>query len=276
MNKTTSHVAHVFTAPLRGVYSTHTFSAREFSRHWHDSYGFGVLEQGAHRSASGRGLVDAYAGNVITTNPGEVHDGRPLAGTARRWRIVHMDAGVLESLTDSSPPAEITRPVICDPPLAAVLRRLFRRLERWSVKRPSIAGEALACEESLVQASVLLMTRHGTRPSASRSIGGDARRLRDRLADDLLDPPSLADLAAMTALSKYQVLRCFQRAYGLPPHAWLLSERAERARQLIRNGSTLASAAAASGFADQSHMTRVFVRRFGFTPGYWKTMMAPQ
>jgi AraC-like DNA-binding protein len=100
--------------------------------------------------------------------------------------------------------------------------------------------------------------------------------LRDRLAGDLLDPPSLADLAAMTALSRYQVLRCFQRAYGLPPHAWLMGERAERARQLIRSGSTLASAASASGFADQSHMTRVFVRQFGFTPGRWKTAMAPQ
>jgi AraC-like DNA-binding protein len=29
-------------------------------------------------------------------------------------------------------------------------------------------------------------------------------------------------------------------------------------------------AAAESGFADQSHLTRVFVRHFGFTPGEWR------
>jgi AraC-like DNA-binding protein len=74
----------------------------------------------------------------------------------------------------------------------------------------------------------------------------------------------------MTGLSKYQVLRRFQKAYGVPPHAWLQQRRAERARSLIRHGARLAAAAAACGFADQSHLTRVFVRQFGFTPGAWR------
>jgi AraC-like DNA-binding protein len=39
---------------------------------------------------------------------------------------------------------------------------------------------------------------------------------------------------------------------------------------LIQRGADLALAAAASGFADQSHMTRIFVRQFGFTPGAWR------
>src|SRR2546426_4351702 len=84
------------------------------------------------------------------------------------------------------------------------------------------------------------------------------------------DAPSLADLARLTGLSRYQVLRRFERAYGLPPHAWLLRRRAERARVLIRDGCTLAAAALETGFADQSHMTRVFARQFGFTPGAWR------
>jgi AraC-like DNA-binding protein len=45
---------------------------------------------------------------------------------------------------------------------------------------------------------------------------------------------------------------------------------AERARHLIRHGADLAEAAAASGFSDQSHMTRIFTRQFGFTPGAWQ------
>jgi len=36
-----------------------------------------------------------------------------------------------------------------------------------------------------------------------------------------------------------------------------------------------AAAAASAGFADQSHLTRVFVRHFGFTPGAWKTAITP-
>ena len=98
--------------------------------------------------------------------------------------------------------------------------------------------------------------------------------MRERLADDLLAAPSLDELAALAQLGKYQLLRRFTRAYGLPPHAWLLQERVARARSAIRAGASLAQAGARSGFADQSHMTRAFTRQFGFTPGAWHRAMA--
>ena len=253
------HVSRVFGTPWPGVYSTHLLSGQHFGRHWHGTYGFGVMEEGAHRSASGRGTVDAYAGDVITTNPGEVHDGRPHGAPSRRWRIVSVDREVMASIAGAC--GEITRPVIHDPRLARVLRRLFRRIER--------RADRLACEESLVESCVLLMTRHGTAPLV-REAPADMRRVRERLAEELVAPPSLAELAAMSGLSRYQVLRRFQTAYGLPPHAWLMQQRAERARLLITQGFGLSEAAAASGFADQSHLTRVFSRHFGFTPGAWR------
>ena len=254
-----THVSRVFGTPWAGVYSTHLVSGQHFGRHWHGTYGFGVMEEGAHRSASGRGTVDAYAGDVITTNPGEVHDGRPHGGPSRRWRIVSLERELMSSIVGGC--AEIAQPVIRDAKLARVLRRLFRRIER--------RADPLACEESLVESCVLLMTRHGTAPVV-REAPADMRRVRERLAEELVAPPSLAELAAMAGLSRYQVLRRFEKAYGLPPHAWLMQQRAERARRLIREGASLVAAAAASGFADQSHMTRVFARQFGFTPGAWR------
>jgi AraC-like DNA-binding protein len=264
------HVARVFAAPVDGVYSTHIDSDRHFGRHWHDTFGFGVLERGAHASASGRGNVRAYEGDVITTNPGEVHDGRPLGGPTRRWRIACVDVAAMSQLTgQDAGQILIARPVISDDDLAASLRRLFRRLERWNA--PDADGAtALACEESLVETCSVLMSRHGT--AATRLCVPDAalRRVRERLGDDVDGTPTLAVLAAMCGLSRYQVLRRFEKAYGLPPHAWLLRRRAERARALIQAGSPLATAAASSGFADQSHLSRVFVRQFGFTPGTWQ------
>ena len=130
----------------------------------------------------------------------------------------------------------------------------------------------LACEESLTEACTLLLAGHAAAPAVSMFVAVPSRALRearDRLADEVLAPPTLAELAAQAGLSTYQLLRGFEKAYGLPPHAWLLQRRAERARALIRGGASLVQAAAGSGFADQSHMTRVFARRFGFTPGAW-------
>jgi AraC-like DNA-binding protein len=258
MTRAPQHRSLVLAAPWRGVHCTYIESGVHFGRHWHDTYGFGVMEHGAHRSASGRGVVDAYAGDVITTNPGEVHDGRPFGGPARRWRIVSVEQDVMAAIAGC---VEIRRPVIQDATLARALSRLFRRIERRS--------EALACEEALVESCVLLMTRYGGTVTP-REAYADMHVVRERLAEELLDPPSLAELAAMTGLSRYQVLRRFERTYGVPPHAWLMQQRAERARKLIREGFALRDAAAASGFADQSHMTRLFARHFGFTPGAWR------
>ena len=229
------------------------------------------MEHGAQISASGRGNVEAYAGDIITTNPGEVHDGRPLGGPSRRWRIVYVERSVFTSMpgehgSTAGSDLEITRPVIKDTRLGRALQRLFARLEDWSAGRYPTSAEVLACEESLVESCGLLLGHHVTAASM-REAPGDVRRVRERLADDPLNPPTLSEMGIMAGLGKYQVLRRFQKAYGLPPHAWLLQQRAELARRLIRDGSSLAVAAASAGFADQSHMTRVFVRQFGFTPG---------
>lgn len=272
------HRCRVFGSPWQGVYCTIIESARHYGRHWHATYGLGLLEHGAQSSASGRGNVDAYAGDLITTNPGEVHDGRPLGGPSRRWRIVYLEPAVIASMQDhpgatSAPDVEITRPVIKDTRLRRALQRLFARLEDWNVGRCLTGAEVLACEESLVQTCALLLHRHATTAPTCEA-RGDVRLVRDRLADDLLEAPTLYDMAMMAGLSKYQLLRRFEKAYGVPPHAWLLLQRAERARGLIRDGSSLALAAASCGFADQSHMTRIFVRQFGFTPGAWQRAAA--
>jgi AraC-like DNA-binding protein len=262
---------------VRGIYSTHTLSDQQFGRHWHDAYSFGVLEEGAQSWTSGRGRTEAFAGQLMTANPGEVHDGSPLGCPTRRWRILSMEIDVFHSMIEhGNTSAEITRPAIDDPTLYQCLRRLFRRLEHWNQHAGNRAAEALACEESLVESTVLLAARHSTVRLHTEAPAQDMRRVRDRLADTALDPPSLAEMAAMTGLSRYQVLRRFEKAYGLPPHAWVLSRRAEYALRLIRGGQTLAEAAAASGFADQSHMTRAFVRHYGFTPGAWRRAAAVQ
>jgi AraC-like DNA-binding protein len=216
-------------------------------------------------------MVDAYAGDVVTTNPGEVHDGRPLGGPSRTWCTVYLQPELLASMAPAAPcELAIVRPVLADTGLQLAIRRLLAALRQWQHGH----AEALACEEALVRACGLLLERHTTQ----RSPPGEARialaGVRERIEQQLQAPPSLAELAAQAGVSRFQLLRRFAAVHGCTPHAWLLQQRAERARGLIRAGMGLAEAAATCGFADQSHMTRIFTRQFGFTPGAWQRAVA--
>ena len=80
-------------------------------------------------------------------------------------------------------------------------------------------------------------------------------------------PLTLADFAQATGASRFQVLRRFSQEMGATPHAYLMQHRVKRAKEMILAGPSLADTAVACGFADQSHLTRVFSRQTGLTPG---------
>jgi AraC-like DNA-binding protein len=81
---------------------------------------------------------------------------------------------------------------------------------------------------------------------------------------------SLAELAALSGVSRFQLLRGFAREVGITPHAYLVQRRVRLARQLLAKGQTPVQAAMQAGFADQSHMTRAFVRQIGVTPSRYQ------
>lgn len=271
------HDCHLSATPWPGIQAVHSLSERHFNRHWHDSFGIGLLDQGAQRSASGRGEVDAQAGDLLAHNPGEVHDGRPLGGRPRGWRMLHIEPRMLAEAAGRRE-VELAQPVIRNGGLRAALLHLLARMHAWQGGDAADVGR-LACDEALAAVVGQLLAAHASAAPlpADGAAGADRARLvqvRDRLADDLLRAPSLDELATLAQLGKYQLLRRFTRAFGLPPHAWLLQQRVARARGTIRMGASLSQAAAQAGFADQSHMTRAFMRQFGFTPGAWQRAVA--
>lgn len=237
-------------------------TARRFPRHTHDQYGIGVVDTGAHSSWSDRGQVEAIPGNLICVNPGEVHDGRPLGGRSRSWRLLYLDPGkVIDALEDVSDGASrdfmFVAPVFADDDV----RALFDSAFAWAR-----SGELMECETALLKL-VACLRRHsnGAHPERRGPIPRIARA-RARIDADPTAQLTLAELAREAGLSRYQLIRGFARETGLTPHAYILQHRMGRARQLILAGRDLAEVAVVTGFYDQSHLTRYFVRQFGVTP----------
>lgn len=245
----------------------------------HETFGIGLIRRGAQRSASGRGPVEAGAGDVITVNPGEIHDGLPIGDDGRAWHMLYLDPELMgEACRDVSEQkfaeAEFSDPVIRNPVIASNFARVYTTMTgRFfagdetpdDAPSPDSQTAAMAAEAWLLETCATLLLQHAATPKPG--IPASIRHARTLIDDDPTAPVSLSDLAEASGLSRYQLLRAFSQGVGLTPHAYLIQRRLNMARRLIRNGMPLAEAAAASGFADQSHMTRLFTRFFGFSPG---------
>lgn len=232
-------------------------SGRSFARHSHDEFGVGVIASGAQRSWSGRGSVEAGQGHLITVNPGEVHDGSPIGGQ-RTWSMLYVDPAIVgEIVADVSDGKiamrELHAPVVRDAGLACLFTST-----RAAVGDDECFGTSL----TLLFGALLGGTRESVGPVPPR-----LALARERIDDDPTASHPLAELASLAGMGRYQFLRGFATMTGLTPHRYVVQRRLELARGLIRTGAELADAAAAAGFADQSHLHRLFVARYGMTPG---------
>jgi len=253
-----------------GVEAVEAATRHAFPRHTHQHYGIGLIHQGAQRSASGRGMVEAGAGDIITVNPNEVHDGFPIGEAGRSWRILYFEPGLIERATldvyqGKSAPQELAHPVISKSRAAGLFERLFA-----AMTADTHEDGALRREELLLSLVAQLFERRDAPPPVPAAI----RRALQRIDDAPARHATLADLAREAGLGRFQVLRGIARATGLTPHAYLMQRRVDLARRLIAQGTPLAEAAAASGFADQSHMTRLFVRKYGLSPGAYAAALS--
>lgn len=247
-----------------GVEAIWADTAHAFSRHTHDQFGIGLMLRGAQKSMSGRGMVEAEAGDIITVNPGEVHDGSPLGEHGRTWRMLYFDppilTGLIRALAEGD--AELAHPVMRERAMATRFLSLFR-----AMTSPQGGDSEIEGRENLL----LLLARLVDLPRRERSVetpkGID--HARARIDDDPATPLSLAELAVIGGVSQFQLVRGFSRATGLTPHAYLVQRRLEMARKLIKADTPLAATAQSCGFADQSHMTRLFVRAYGMSPGLY-------
>jgi AraC family transcriptional regulator len=121
---------------------------------------------------------------------------------------------------------------------------------------------------------VALLTRP-TEPDPVWTRGGLAkwqkRKVEQYLTENLDRPMYVAQLAKLVSLSAGHFSRAFKQTFGLTPHEHIIQQRLEWAQQLmLSTEDSLSQIALSCGMADQSHLTRLFRRGVGETPGAWR------
>jgi AraC-like DNA-binding protein len=255
---------------LRARFVTH-----RYRRHAHETYTFGLIEQGVEEFEYGSSLMRAGPGAVALLDPEVVHTGE--AGVAAGWtyRVLYPEVCVVTDVAaDLGWRPGIPRfpqTVVYDPRSAVLLRSAHQAAEY---------GDLLASSSLLTRALAGLLTAHAQGRGADtsgRAVTSPAavRAICDLLHERLTDPPALAELAALTGLSQFTLLRAFRAETGLPPHADLNQVRVRQARRLLDQGMAPADVAFATGFADQAHLTRHFKRVVGVPPGAYQRERRP-
>ena len=142
------------------------------------------------------------------------------------------------------------------------------------LRRPSEANQ-LFVDHMMLALTAHVAQAYGGLHNAEPVCGGlapwQAKRARERLEADLSGKLTLQEIAAELGLSVSHFSRAFRTSVGLPPHQWLLRQRVSTAKQLMTvRGLSLADIAISAGFANQSHLTRVFSTLVGVSPGVWR------
>jgi AraC-like DNA-binding protein len=243
------------------------FVTQSFAPHTHDTYAIGMLEAGAEYFDYRGRREHAGAGMIGIIHPGELHTGGALDDTGWRYRALYPDPTLMlrlceaQGFTAHNLPFFHT-PVIDDPELFGVFWRMHHALETNTA--------VLERESRLLWALSNLIERYaGPAPDVRRNKLGDKAiaRVIDYMHANLAETITLETLASLIQFSKYHVVRSFRDAMQLPPHAYLNQLRIAHAKRLLLKGIPPADVAAQVGFADQAHLTRLFKRTLGVTPG---------
>lgn len=191
------------------------------------------------------------AGSAIYNPPGVVHrDCFAVAGGL--FLSVSVPAGL---------PVGLDHPAL----LRGSAETAMRRLVGLSLR----AGEG---DDLLVEDVALTLTGVVAKGHDPSRHAPDWLAVAVEMVADLSTTPGLEirEIAARVAVHPVHLARAWRRHLGQSPGTAIRCRRADQAAVQVARGGSLAEVAAGAGYADQSHMTREYVRIFGLTPGAFR------
>ena len=93
--------------------------------------------------------------------------------------------------------------------------------------------------------------------------------INENLSEDI----SLSDVSNHIGMSQYYFCRLFKQSTGLSPRAYLIQQRVEKAKQLLKHGEmTINEIAIGCGFANPSHFAKHFREHTSLSPKQFRML----
>lgn len=251
---------------LPGIEALHArFVRHAYRPHSHPTWTVAVVERGAARFELDATQQRAGQGELFVLEPESVHTGMAAVPEGWAYKVLYIDPEIVHDWAqrDGSPPRAARWVVNRDVALRAALDRAHLAL----VDAPA---RSLEIDEAVLHAVAALRPHLKPGPphrGRDRAEHAAVRRARAHLRERWDQRVTLAELAAVSGLSRFELVRRFREHNAVTPHAFQTDLRIAEARRLLSGGLPPAEVAATCGFADQPHLSRVFKRAVGVSPG---------
>jgi len=248
-------------------------SSESYKAHCHKEFCVGAVTEGTALMTLKKASWTLAPGFLAVIPPETVHSCNPPEGGARSYLMAFFDASWCCSIQE----ALFGRQGRFVPPTDFLLenRALYCSFLELVQLLASAASPLEKTESATQFASDLFLASCHREPLVAggerEGIVADIKVYLEQRADLQI---TLQELAATFRCNPYHLLRLFKEAVGLPPHAFMLNARIEKAKRLLLEGMAPAAVAAETGFADQSHFHKTFRRFVAATPRQYRDRSA--
>jgi AraC-like DNA-binding protein len=241
-----------------------------YTRHSHEHFSIGAITAGRSTYLHEQSEFQVSAGTVVLMNPGDVHACNPIDDQPWSYLMLYVETPWLTDLQHQ---------------LGFGQDQAFRRFSITHLHDADLFAGLKGLYEVLVDDQHDILRKHSAAVEfftdvQQRLNPGDQplrepnfklERAAEYIRDNCTQLLKLEDICAAAQLSPSYLIRAFKQHYGMTPHAFVLNQRIQFARERLRSGKLIADVALEAGFADQAHFQRVFKQHLAATPGQYRS-----
>ncbi|WP_460120002.1 AraC family transcriptional regulator [Pseudomonas sp. H3_G09] len=240
-----------------------------YARHSHAHFSIGAITAGRSTYVHEQAQYEVAAGTVVLMNPGDVHACNPIDDQPWSYVMLYVETPWLTDVQHQLGfAAELEFRRFCDTHLADA--ELFGKLLGLYEVLVDDQLEALAKQSAAVEFFSDLQLRLNPADEPVDEPNFKLERAAHFIRGHCTEALSLEAICAAAQLSPSYLIRAFKQRYGMTPHAFVVNQRIQFARERLRSGRLIADVALEAGFADQAHFQRAFKQHLAATPGQYR------
>lgn len=248
-----SSLKHLHISLVEGREMTH-----QFPLHTHHSLIIGMVTAGTRRMVYANDNLVIRRGQIFIVHPGELHACCPDDMQAVDYRVLCIPTALLQTLY----PCGLVFPhLLSDTRAAETLKGCFKQLDDTSDE---------AVQEQILIRFIQNFIPHWATAAQLPNLPPAVSQAQQYLDDHTNEKVDIRMLGRAASLSPYHLNRLFRRQLGLPPHAYQLQAKIQRAQSLLSQGLSPVKTALELGFSDQSHFSHFFKKYVGVPPSHYQ------